>query len=559
MEKRAFLAVILSFLVMIVFWYLVPQPAPTQKPRGATEKAVSPVGEPEARPPAPTPGAAYHPAQLPEAAPAAGAEKLIHLDSQQLRASFSTIGGGLKELEVKTYHDRAGKNIVLSSPENRYFALAIAHLGDEDLRSLPFEVVHQGLTSVEFRATTARGVEVTKKIMLRPTQYLFEVELTLQNKSGQQLNFPDGYDLTVGGVLPVTDGYGGSSALGIDAIIDHDVKRLGFGKVKTERWEIGNIAWASVKNQFCAFILKPDQFAVGLGSWRFPSEKEQGLAAALRSGEFALVPNETKQDRFLFYSGPKEYDTLKSIGHEFDQVMDFGKYLGPFSILILKCLNWIYGWCFNYGIAIIILTAVIKIITLPLTHKSFKSMKEMQAIQPQLGALREKLKDNPKKLQSEMMALYKEHRINPLGGCLPLLLQMPILIAFFKTLNNAVELRGAPFFGWIKDLSAPDQLFMLPFSIPILGNGFNVLPILMLVSFVVQQKMSSAANKGMAVTPQQQQQQKMMMTLMPVLFGVMFYNMPSGLVLYFTVSTVLGLFQQYYVMKKPTKVAVPAA
>jgi len=322
-------------------------------------------------------------------------------------------------------------------------------------------------------------------------------------------------------------------------------------KVKKERFEIGNIQWGALKNQFCAFILKPDRLAVGLKAWRFEHEKETGLAAVLRMEDFALVPGESKSYHFLFYAGPKEYHTLQAIGNEFDQVMDFGKILGPFSVLILKSLIWIYGWCKNYGIAIILLTLVIKILTLPLTHKSFKSMKEMQLIQPQLQMLREKHKSNPKKLQSEMMALYKEHRINPLGGCLPLLLQMPILIAFFKTLNNAVELRGAPFMLWINDLSAPDQLFMLPFSIPLLGNAFNLLPLLMVGTFVFQQKMSSAASKGAAVTDQQKQQQKMMMVMMPLIFGVMFYNMPSGLVLYFTVSTLLGLAQQYYVLKQP--------
>lgn len=557
MEKRALLAVALSFLVMIFFWYLVPQPKPQPplRPQPPFEKPEVKEAVPTA-PKTPMPSeSGYQMAQLPKATPAAP-EKLIHLESPQLRATFSTIGAGLKEVEVKTYHDRAGKNILLSSPENRYFSLALARLGDEDLRTVSFEATQETHSSLEFRATTPQGLEVVKTIRLRPSQYLFEVQVAVRNTSSRQIPFPEGYDIAVGGLLPVKEGYGGVSALGIDAIVDHEPLRLRHGKVKTERWDTGNISWAAVKNQFCSFILKPEQFAVGVGSWRFAGEKEQGLGAALRMGEFSLLPGDAKIDHFLFYAGPKEYDTLKAIGFEFDQVMDFGKYLGPFSIAILKSLNWIYGWCLNYGIAIIILTVVIKILTLPLTHKSFKSMKEMQAVQPQLSELRVKYKDNPKKMQSEIMALYKEHRINPLGGCLPLLLQMPILIAFFKTLNNAVELRGAPFMLWIKDLSAPDELFRLPFTIPMLGNGFNVLPLLMLASFYVQQKMSMAANKGMAVTPQQQQQQQMMQTLMPILFGVMFYNMPSGLVLYFTVSTLLGLVQQYYVLKQPAKVLV---
>lgn len=563
MEKRALLAVALSFIVMMFFWYVLPQKPPPQKPQDRLQESVS---QPEvAKPPQGprTPKTLKKDYEVSKAitSPETLQEQLIYLDSPQLRATFSNLGGALKVVEIKTYHDKQGNNLLISSQENQFFPLTIAQLGEEDLRELPFKILEQTDNSVVFQATTPNGIQVTKSIRLRPAQYLFEMDLEIQNRSKEDVAFEDGYDIAIGAMLPMQNGSHqmGMVGLGIDAIIDNEILRLSQRKVKKDRWEFGNVKWGAVKNQFCAFILKPDQLAVGVGGWQFEHKKDTGLAAVLRMEDFSLIPEESKNYQFLFYSGPKEYDTIKEIGYEFDQVMDFGKILGPFSILILKSLLWIYGWCKNYGVAIIILTVIIKVLTLPLTHKSFKSMKEMQVIQPQLAALREKYKSNPKKLQSEMMAMYKEHRINPLGGCLPLLLQMPILIAFFKTLNNAVELRGAPFMLWIKDLSAPDHLFTLPFSIPFIGNAFNVLPLLMVASFVVQQKMSMAANKGAVITPQQKQQQQMMLVMMPIIFGFLFYNMPSGLVLYFTVSTLLGLAQQYYVLKQPMPGKVKAS
>lgn len=555
MEKRALIAIVLSFVVMMFYWYVMPQPQTPQKEAVAPAVEQLSVTAPVVQQEAPK---EYGIASLPTLASDVS-EQVVELNSPELRVGISTIGGGLKEVEVKTYHDGDGNPILLTSPENHFYPLTIAQLGNEDLRQVPFELVSQDAHSVVLKKKTPLGIEIVKTIRLRPAEYLFEIDVTFQNKSQQSLSFDKGFDLAVGGILPVSGkGTSMGGGLGVDILLDNEVLRLSQRKFKQERWESGNIKWAAVKNQFCAFILKPDRFAVGVGGSQFKSGEETGLSAVLRMEDFGLMPEEAKSYNFIFYAGPKEYDTLQAIGNEFDQVMDFGKFLGPFSIFILKSLLWIYGWCKNYGVAIILLTIVIKVLTLPLTHKSFKSMKEMQIIQPQLAELREKHKNNPKKLQSEMMAMYKEHRINPLGGCLPMLLQMPILIAFFKTLNNAVELKGAPFVLWIKDLSAPDQLFTLPVTLPILGNAFNVLPLFMVLTFVFQQKMSSAANKGMAVTDQQRQQQRMMQVFMPIIFGVLFYSMPSGLVLYFTVSTLLGLVQQYYVLKQPVVKPVKA-
>jgi YidC/Oxa1 family membrane protein insertase len=171
-------------------------------------------------------------------------------------------------------------------------------------------------------------------------------------------------------------------------------------------------------------------------------------------------------------------------------------------------------------------------------------MKEMQILQPKIEALRKELKDNPQKLNKEIMELYKEHKVNPLGGCLPLLLQMPIFFALYQALIRSVALRGAHFL-WIKDLSSPDKAFVLKNSIPFLGNQVNILPILMAIGMYVQQKISMAKTTGDAA-----QQQKMMTIIMPVMFGVIFYQMPSGLVLYWFVNSLLMLSYQFRINRQ---------
>jgi YidC/Oxa1 family membrane protein insertase len=193
------------------------------------------------------------------------------------------------------------------------------------------------------------------------------------------------------------------------------------------------------------------------------------------------------------------------------------------------------------------LAVILNIILFPLTMKSFTSMKKMQELHPQMEKLKTQYKDTPEKLNKEMMELYKKYKINPLSGCLPLLLQMPIFVALYQALVKSIDLRGAHFL-WIKDLSTPDAV-KLPFTLPVIGNSINILPIIMIVGMVIQQKVSASAT-GAAVTNEQKQQQKMMLIIMPVMFGFIFYGMPSGLVLYWVVNTALTIVEQSYIFKK---------
>ena len=228
----------------------------------------------------------------------------------------------------------------------------------------------------------------------------------------------------------------------------------------------------------------------------------------------------------LFY-GLKEFDYLGKLGDNLDKSVDFGIW-GVFAVWLLRALQFFYKFIPNYGVSIIILTIVIRLLTFPLQIKSFKSMKKLQEIQPDLAKLKEKFKDDPQRMQKESMELFKRSGANPLGGCLPLLLQMPIFFAFYKVLFSAVELVGAPFYFWIIDLSVKDP--------------FYVLPVLMTISMFLQQKMTPTTTTDPV--------QKKVLMFMPLIFGFIMKDLPSGLSLYIFVSTIMGILQQLYVYKK---------
>ena len=241
--------------------------------------------------------------------------------------------------------------------------------------------------------------------------------------------------------------------------------------------------------------------------------------------------------------GPQELNVISNAKPEWSGIIYFGTF-DFIAQLLLQLLGFFYGLVHNWGLAIIILSIAVYFLLFPLSIKQMRSMKEMQLLQPKIEALRKELKDNPQRLNKEIMELYKEHKVNPLGGCLPLLLQMPIFFALYQALIRSVALRGAHFL-WITDLSSPDKAFVLKNSIPFLGNQVNILPILMAIGMFVQQKFSMAKATGEAA-----QQQKMMSIVMPIMFGVIFYQMPSGLVLYWFVNSLLMLCYQFRINRQ---------
>jgi YidC/Oxa1 family membrane protein insertase len=255
-----------------------------------------------------------------------------------------------------------------------------------------------------------------------------------------------------------------------------------------------------------------------------------------------IDPGQQASIAFQLYMGPKSLKVLSAYDNNLKKSINFGW----FDILAKPCLigmNLIHDIIPNYGIAIILLTLLIKIIFWPLGSKSYKSMNDMKRLQPLMMELREKYKDDKQRMNQEVMGLYKTYKVNPMSGCLPMIVQMPIFFALYRMLYQAIELRHAPFMGWIVDLSAPDRLFTFDLAIPFMQApyGIPVLTIIMGGSMFLQQKMSPTTGDPT--------QAKMMM-LMPIFMTVIFVNFPAGLVLYWLVNNVLSIGQQYYIQKK---------
>ena len=257
-----------------------------------------------------------------------------------------------------------------------------------------------------------------------------------------------------------------------------------------------------------------------------------------------LAPGTEKTYDYKLFYGPKKLTLLKETGFNLEKIINFG-WFDVIARPTLYLLNWLYGIFSNYGIAIILVTVILKAIFWPITQKGLKSMKNMQKLQPKMAKIKEKYKDDAARMNQEVMNLYKTYKVNPLGGCLPMVLQIPVFFALYKVLLQAIELRHAPFMLWITDLSAPDRLY-LGFDIPYLG-GLPVLTLLMGASMFLQQKMTP--------TTADPTQAKIMMFL-PVVFTFMFLNFASGLVLYWFVNNLLSILQQYLINRQ--KKSVPA-
>jgi YidC/Oxa1 family membrane protein insertase len=250
------------------------------------------------------------------------------------------------------------------------------------------------------------------------------------------------------------------------------------------------------------------------------------------------------------YLGPIDYKGLKALDVGLESNVEMGwSLLRPVSWVVLWSLTWTYKFIPNYGLVIIIISVLTKVLFFRLTHKSFKSMKDLQALQPRIQAIKEKHGDDKQKVSQETMKMYKEAGVNPLGGCLPMLLQMPVFIALFQVLRNTIELRQAPFVGWINDLAQQDVLFTLPATLPLIGNAFSLLPLLMGASMFIQTKIGGS----LTGTPGAQTTPKGFNTMLPIVFTFLFYKMPSGLVIYWIINTVLSVAQQYYIHREPTE------
>jgi YidC/Oxa1 family membrane protein insertase len=389
---------------------------------------------------------------------------------------------------------------------------------------------------ISFVWTSPQGMVVEKKFLFSPETYMIDFGVTIKNLSSKTLR--DNLTLTL--VRKEEEKKSRYGFTGPSALINNKLKQIKTKKIKDQSLYTGNIKWVAVQNRYFMSAIIPDE-TTDAGMQLYVDNK---ILQNRYVGPESVIESGTKHVfKYKLFFGPKSMKILNRIDFDLVKAVHFGM----FDIIAKPCvwiMNFIYDHFIpNYGIAIIILTLFTKIILWPLGNKSYKSMAEMKKIQPLMAEIKEKYKDDKKRMNEEMMGLYKTYKVNPMGGCLPMVAQIPIFFALYRMLYEAIELRHAPFFWWINDLSAPDRLFRFDVSIPFMQPpyGIPVLTIIMGASMFLQQKMSP---------PMGDPAQAKMMMLMPLVFTVMFINFSSGLVLYWLVNNVISMAQQYYIQKK---------
>lgn len=383
------------------------------------------------------------------------------------------------------------------------------------------------------------GIKIEKEFVFYPDSYLIDFNLNIYNKSGQKIQ--DSIAISLLNDVEAKKGrsfvFEGASALIGEKVLEADTK-----DVDEENTFSGNIKWVAFQSRYFMSAIIPEK------------ETKATLNLFLNNGILetqylldipVIHPSSIQKHKFKFFIGPKSVTILNKMDYELKKSVNFG-FFDFIAKPLLIMMNYLYVVFHNYGIAIILLTLLTKLIFFPLGTKSYKSMNEMKKLQPIIAEIRTKYKDDKKKRDTEIMSLHKTYKINPLGGCLPIVVQIPIFFALYKMLYGAIELRHAPFFGWITDLSAPDRLFHFSFSIPFMQepSGIPVLTILMGLSMFFQQKLTPTTGDST---------QAKIMLLMPIIMTFVFINFSSGLVLYWLINNILSIAQQYYVTQKAKK------
>ncbi len=383
--------------------------------------------------------------------------------------------------------------IKIQKEENAIFN--IEGLGSGRISRTGFSVEDKG-GEIIFTSKIGGGIELIKKYIFHNSSYGIELEIYINNKSDKQLK--TSYTINTAADIGVDSAIDKRYIQAV-AEIDKKIKRSGGSKGKGVFLK-GQIGYAGLQNRYFSVIAKSDIPTEGLLVKRLDDEN---VLASIKVGEFAILPGSALSHRFVLYAGPTDKKIMSEYG--LVSATSYG-FLGGISDILLSALRLFHKVFKNWGVAVILLSILVNLVLFPLSRKSYESMKKMQHLQPHMDRLREEHKGNPTKLNKEIMELYKKYEVNPMGGCLPLLLQIPIFIALYQALMKSLELRGAGFL-WVKDLSMTDAV-PLPFSLPIIGASINILPILMALAMVFQQKFSTV--KQAAQSEQQKQQQAMM-------------------------------------------------
>ncbi len=553
---RAFLAIVISFVILVGYQYFFvgfdqpvsPDKVAVQNENVAEKNVKSPAAQETVAPAVPVKTHIEPPAPVYDRE-----AKNIIVETDLYSALLSEDGGTVKSFRLKKHKethdpDSPGMELVKTDDDQGYpleFSWGSA-LGKRVLYDSERQEIHlsreNGKAVLRMTANGSNGLLIEREYSFDNETYLVDLTIRVKNSSMNPLQgIPQLYQIN----SPFMGNSGPTSRYlfsGPVAFVNGELETVKAKEFKDGPKTIkGAIDWAGYEgNYFLCGIVPID----GAGN-SFTMEGDQDLTRMQLAGDLdTLQPGGVKEYKYHLFYGPKKLEMLKSIGYNLDKAVNFG-WFDVIAKPTLWLLNKLYSVFGNYGIAIILVTILFKVLFWPITQKGMKSMKNMQKLQPKMAKIKEKYKDDPTRMNQEVMSLYKTYKVNPLGGCLPMVLQIPVFFALYKVLLQSIELRHAPFMLWITDLSAPDRLY-LGFDIPYLG-GFPVLTVLMGASMFLQQKMSpSTADPTQA---------KIMMFL-PLIFTFMFIKFASGLVLYWFINNLLSILQQVIInreTKKPAK------
>ncbi|MFH2059917.1 MAG: membrane protein insertase YidC [Pseudomonadota bacterium] len=571
-QKRLILAVVLSMVVLLGYQtFFVKPPEPVAPPQVAENQDVKGTRATQRV----LDGSSVKPL-VPVAPLVLEAQRktyqMIEVSTPLYHVVISEKGATVKSFELKKFKETNEADSPLKQliPEQLVDGIFSFDLEGESIIGLKDAVyvakvdstktiLEQGKETIEFVWTTPQGYVVKKIFTFLADSYVIDCDIVIENHTIGVLN--DAIVISTPGVFteetknramfafegPMLFVDGEFTDVDPDdiKITEKDRKKESKVQEKINNSKFsGKIDWAGYSERYFMTVVMPKLKGGGTtidGRVNLSYVGDIVTTRYIRQMD-RLDPGTPGIYNFSFYMGPKSQKVLSSYGNNLKESVNFG-YFNILASPLLKGMNIIHEVIPNYGIAIILLTVLIKLVFWPLGSKSYKSMNKMKKVQPLMTEIREKYKNDKQRMNQEVMALYKTYKVNPAGGCLPLLVQMPIFFALYRMLYQAIELRHAPFFGWITDLAAPDRLMEFAFEVPFMENpdGIPMLTLIMGASFFLQQKMSPTAGDPM--------QAKMMM-LMPVFMTVIFINFPAGLVLYMFVNNIISMGQQYYIQKK---------
>ncbi|HDL78904.1 MAG TPA: membrane protein insertase YidC, partial [Bacteroidetes bacterium] len=500
-----------------------------------------------------------------------GKPKVITIETDLYEAKLSSRGGTIMSWKLKKYKNYQGKQVQLIADKGKG-DLSLSFFVNND--TINFGKVNYDLqvennpmsdtlvilnqdhpTATIFgKVLLNDGKEIVKKYTFFYNKYNFNFQVKLDGFDNW-VNNKSYYLSWKSGLLPtekrIHDDEGYAK---VYMMLGKELDEFAIGNKREYKKKkiTGSVVWGDIRTKYftMAIISKEKEGRGAIIEGRgIPLTKKNVIKRYSITIEMPLNSGNITSDNFTVFIGPLEYNTVRKLGVKLDKIiMSSGWYerlFRPFSIAILVSFKFLHKFIPNYGWVIVLFSILIKILVYPLTHKSYVSMKKMQLVQPKMAELKEKYKSDPQRMNKETMKLYKSYGVNPMGGCLPSLLQMPLLVGLFIVFRSTIELRGAPFIFWINNLSMPDTVATLPFSLPMFGNAINVLPILMGITMFFQQKMTT-----------QDPKQKSLTYLMPIFFVLLFNTFPSGLNLYYTLFNLFTIVQQHLI--KPDVVQLKA-